>query len=175
MDITIAKGRPEDLDALGKLYDDLNDHLAAGTNYPGWRKGIYPTKKDARRALREGSLFVAKAGVAIAGSLVLNHRPEKAFRKVEWQVNCPDAEVFVLRTFVVHPQYMGQGTGRALMDFARRHAQRAGMRAIRLDVYRKNTPAIRLYERCGYTRIALVDLGLSAYGLDRFYLYEQVV
>lgn len=49
------------------------------------------------------------------------------------------------------------------------------MKAIRLDVYRRNEPAIRLYERCGFHYVDTVDLGLSEHGLDRFKLYERVL
>ena len=49
------------------------------------------------------------------------------------------------------------------------------MKAIRLDVYEKNIPAIRLYERTGFEYIDTVDLGYSMYGLDLYQLYQRLL
>ncbi|NLW79529.1 MAG: GNAT family N-acetyltransferase [Ruminococcaceae bacterium] len=175
MPLEIVQGQPGDANALEALYNAVHDHLARGVNWPGWEKGIYPTRRDAERGLEEDSLFVAKDGADIAGSIILSHRPEPAFMPVKWLADCDYSEVFVIRTFVVHPHYLRHGVGRALLAFAQRQAQATGMRSLRLDVFRKNTPAIRLYEQCGYTYIDTVDLGLAVYGLDRFHLYERLV
>lgn len=65
--------------------------------------------------------------------------------------------------------------GEALIRFAIRYACRAGAKALRLDVCEGNRPAIRLYERCGFTQVGTVDLGLHDWGLDWFRLYEKAV
>lgn len=39
----ITEGQSSDLDELERLYDELNDYLQIGINYPGYLKGIYPT------------------------------------------------------------------------------------------------------------------------------------
>ena len=61
------------------------------------------------------------------------------------------------------------------MDFAIQHSINEGAKAIRLDVYENNTPAISLYEKCGFEYVDTVDLGLSEYGLHFFRLYEKVL
>ena len=78
----------------------------------------------------------------------------------------------MVRTLVVHPNERNKGIGRILLDFAKEEAKLQGMNSIRLDVYKENTPAIRLYESCGYQYVDTVDLGYSQYGLDLFELYE---
>lgn len=42
MKIEIEYGSTADIIELDKLYTDLNEYLAAGINYPGWLKGVYP-------------------------------------------------------------------------------------------------------------------------------------
>jgi len=175
MNIQIAPAIEKDIAELAKLYDDLNDFLAAGRNYPGWIKGVYPTYKDAENGFFENNLFVAKHNKAIVGSVILNHHPEPAYSKANWLIDCDYSHVIVIHTLVVHPNCLSQGVGKGLMDFALRYAKKSDMRSIRLDVYENNTPAIRLYEACGYTYIDTVDLGLAEYGLDRFRLYELLV
>ena len=49
------------------------------------------------------------------------------------------------------------------------------MKAVRLDVYEKNIPAVRLYEKLGFHYVHTVDLGYSQYGLDRFRLYQYLL
>ena len=50
MEIDIRRAAQEDLDAAEQLYNDVCSALEAGTNWPGWRQGVYPTRTDARRA-----------------------------------------------------------------------------------------------------------------------------
>ncbi|WP_312648537.1 hypothetical protein [Aminipila sp.] len=47
MKLTIRKASNHDIDELEQLYDELNDYLESTINFPGWKKGVYPTRKDA--------------------------------------------------------------------------------------------------------------------------------
>ena len=55
----IRKAAWGDLGEIARLYDTLNDYLESHVNYPGWKKGIYPTQEDARKGIEENALFVA--------------------------------------------------------------------------------------------------------------------
>lgn len=44
------------IDELEKLYDNLNNYLELGTNYPGWAKGIYPIRETAVSGIQNNSL-----------------------------------------------------------------------------------------------------------------------
>ena len=175
MRFRIEPGLIADLNELERLYDDLNDYLSANTNYPGWIKGVYPTRREALAGLENNTLYVARYNGKIVGSVVLDHQPEEAYNGVKWKVDVDYSQLFVVRTFVVHPLYLQSGVGCALMHHALELAQNTGMKSIRLDVYEMNFPAIALYEKCGFEYIDTVDLGLSNYGLDWFKLYERLV
>lgn len=175
MEICFELGKEQDIDELENLYNTLNDHLAENINYPGWLKGIYPIREDAEKGIEEGCLYVARVEGKIAGTIILRHRPEEAYHKVKWQIDVEDDQIFVIYTFAVHPAYLKQGIGKALMDFAIEHAQKHKAKAVRLDVYEKNIPAIHLYEKCGFKYIDRVDLGYSMYGLDWYKLYEKIL
>ena len=62
-----------------------------------------------------------------------------------------------------------------MLEYILAHAAQAQVRAIRLDVYEKNMPAIRLYEKLGFQYMDTVDLGYGMYGLDRFRLYQRLI
>ena len=176
-EIEIRHAREVDLDELERLYDNLNDYLAGHINYPGWKKGIYPIREDAEAGIKEQSLFVAveKESQRIAGSLILRHKQEDAYKSVEWQSALEDSEVFVIYTFVIAPEYQHCGIGQMLLEFADEYARKNNAKALRLDVYEKNVPAIRLYKKCGFKYIGTVSLGLEKFGLDWFDLYEKTV
>lgn len=175
MDLEIKKGTDNDLDAIEKLYNDLHVALETGMNYPGWIKDVYPTCEDAMAGIDNQSLYVARFNNKVVGSIILNHEADDAYSTAKWQCDVDYSLVFIIHTLVVHPSYSKMGIGKQLMDFAEVIAHQNNMKAIRLDVYEKNTPAIYLYERCGYTYISLVDLGYSKYGLDYFRLYEKLL
>ena len=59
MKFIIEPGTYADIDELEKLYNELNDYLAATINYPGWIKGIYPIREDAV-AGRHNLMFLFK-------------------------------------------------------------------------------------------------------------------
>ena len=73
MKFTIEPGTSADIDELEKLYDELNDYLAATTNYPGWIKGVYPVREDAVAGVNDETLYVARYDGRIVGSVILNH------------------------------------------------------------------------------------------------------
>lgn len=175
MDITIELGQENDLDELEQLYNELNDYLANGINYPRWIKGRYPIREDAEVGVKNGTLYVAKHKEKIIGSFILSHEPEMAYDHANWGFNSDYTDVFVIRTFVVHPQFMKCGVGKALVDFAGERSIQSQVKAIRLDVYEGNIPAIRFYEKCGFQYVGTVDLGLGNYGLDWFRLYEKII
>lgn len=175
MDIIVQLGKEADIDELEQLYNDLNDHLASGVNYPGWIKDIYPVRQDAINGIKQKNLYVARHNGKIVGSLILSHKPEPAYYKATWQFESDYSDVFVIYTFAVHPDFQNCGIGRALMDFAAEYASQSHVKSIRLDVYEKNTPAIKLYEKCGFKYIDTVDLGLSEHGLNWFKLYEKLL
>ena len=174
-DYVIEKGTIKDINELEALYDELNDYLISGTNYPGWAKGIYPIRETAAIGIRNMNLFVLKVNAEIAGSIILNHEPEAAYSQATWGIEADYNDIIVIHTLVVSPKYMKHGVGKRLMDFARTYSVKEAIKTIRLDVSIHNTPAISLYENCGYKYLETVDLGLNIPELVWFKLYEIVL
>ena len=175
MQIEFVLGEKADVSELENLYNDLNDFLESSINYPGWKKGVYPTREHAENDIAEQTLYVAKHNGKIVGSIVLNHEPEADPVKGKWMVEASADEYLAVHRLVVHPGYLRCGIGVELLNYADRLAKAKNMKAIRLDVYEGNAAAIKTYEKCGYTYIDTVDIGLGQYGLDWFRLYEKLV
>ncbi len=171
----IEVGTMNDVLELEKLYDDLNDYFLNGFNYPGWLKGVYPIRETAETGIKEENLFALKINNIIAGSIILNHKPEEAYKQVSWGVEAENNEIIVVHTLAVHPDFLKQGIANKLMDFAKEYAIQKNAKAIRLDVSIHNTPAIALYEKLSYKYIGTVDLGLGYEHLVWFKLYELIL
>ena len=175
MEINIQLGMTNDIDELEQLYNDLNVHLAENINYPGWIKGVYPIREDASAGIAKHHLYVAKYHGQIVGSIILSHEPEQAYQDAPWECNSDYSKIFVIHTFAVHPNYLQHGIGRQLMEFSIKRGKELNYTSIRLDVYEKNLPAMKLYEKYGFQYIDTVDLGLGNHGLNWFKLYEKVL
>lgn len=173
-DHLIEKATLEDINELEELYNSLNDHLEATINYPGWKKGIYPVRETAVNGIRENNLFVLRIDDEIAGSIILNHLQEDAYRKANWGIDVKNEDVIVIHTFVVNPKYMKKGVGQKLIDFSKEFCLKNGFKTIRLDVSIKNNPAIALYEKSDFKYVDTVDLGLNIPDLIWFRLYEII-
>jgi GNAT superfamily N-acetyltransferase len=64
-------------------------------------------------------------------------------------VHPADNEMYLL---FVHPDYSGQGVGRALLEAAHKALRAAGCREVFLYTHEQNARAIALYEAAGYRR-----------------------
>ena len=173
--MVIEKGVPEDVDKLARLYDDLNDFLNSDINHPGWIKGVYPVRQIAEAGINEQNLYVVRREGQIIGSIILNHHPKPAYDKAVWSIESDYSKIFVIHTLVVHPDFLKAGIGKKLISFACELGKKLNIKAIRLDTYEKNIPAIKLYEKFGFNHIDTIDLSLGEYGLHRFRLYEKII
>ena len=171
----IRKGTSKDIHSLENLYNALNDYLSQHTNYPGWMRDVYPVRRNAEDGINENALFVVEKNGQIIGTFILRQCPEPEYDSVDWKTSLTYNEIFVIYTLAVHPDYLGAHIGDYIMDEVVSLAKEAKMKAVRLDVYEKNTPAIKLYEKHGFTYIDTVDLGYAEYGLDWFRLYQLLL
>ena len=60
-DFIFRKAELKDIDAVEKVYEAVLDkEESTGIIYTNWRKGLYPTRKDAEKAFNLDTLFVAE-------------------------------------------------------------------------------------------------------------------
>lgn len=169
------KADSTDVEEISKLYDDVCGYLSEHENYPGWKKGIYPTGEDADAGIKESSLYVAKDHNRIVGTMILRHKPEEGYKNVKWLTDDNYEKIYVVYTLAVHPDFFGMGIGEKLLGFAEELAKKEGCVSLRLDVVKGNIPAENLYKKCGYQYMGTTSLGYEAYGLPWYNLYEKVL
>ncbi|MEG1296925.1 MAG: GNAT family N-acetyltransferase, partial [Niameybacter sp.] len=171
----IERATWQDVEEISNLYDELNDYLATHTNHAGWLKGVYPTQETAQVGIQNQELFVLRMEGKIVGTMILNHDQAEAYEEGRWRKVLKEEEVLVVHTLAIHPSYGGRGIATSLLNFAKLYSAEQGIKAIRLDVAIRNTPAQVLYEKCGYQEVGIVDLGLGIPELVWFKLYELLL
>lgn len=171
----IALATLEDVTEIAKLYDIVVDDLEATTNYPGWKKGIYPTYNEALAGVEKQQLYVIRNNDIIIGTITINNDQETNYQLAKWNCQVPDNEVYVIHTLAVHPQYKGKKIAQKLLQYAEHLAKTNGIKTIRLDVRKGNLPAIKLYSRCGYLYVGEINLDFRGADLGLFELYEKVL
>lgn len=159
-DITVKKAQPQDLAAIAELYGAVCDYLQDKPFNPNWRRDIFPTREDAETYLAADGLYAAWDGETVVGSIALTAKPEAA-------------DILCIQEVAVHPDHLRRGISAAMLAFAEKEAVARNAKAVQLYVWEHNEPAIRAYEKSGFTRLGKEDIGLGEFGLDWFYRYEK--
>ncbi len=175
MDLIVRKAIQNDIDAIEQFYYEVNAHLESTINYPGWKTGEYPARRDAEVALKDDSLFVALIGDEIVGSFILNHIYPDEYNQVKWLSNYKDEEIYIMHTFAVSSKYLKRCIGENMLRWSEEYAKKQGIKTLRLDCVDNNSPANKLYSKCDFQYLDTISLGLEDIGLDWFNVYEKLI
>lgn len=145
----IRKAVMEDLDSIEAGYHEHFAHEKAHGAYTVFQEGVYPTRRDAEKALREESLYVYEEGGAVLGSIILDARQPEEYRDIAWPSGAAE-QVRVIHLLMVRPCAAGKGVGSALVRHVEDEARRCACVAVRLDTGAQNTPAASLYKKLGF-------------------------
>jgi ribosomal protein S18 acetylase RimI-like enzyme len=129
---------------------------------------VYPSEADLAGDIANGELWLLRRANRIAAAVVLNEQQDSQYKNGRWQVTVEP--IAVIHRLCVHPAEQGAGVATRVMTLAEQHLRDSGYRAIRLDTYPPNRPAVRLYERLGYRRAGTVEFRKGT-----FYLYEKAL
>ena len=108
---------------------------AFGSTYA--RDAAFEPAEWHRRAARDGSFFAFIPGLDVPAGLAGGYEE--------------DTGVVELISMFVRPAARGHGVGEALVDAVVAWAKDKGAALVHLWVTESNQPAVRLYERCGFT------------------------
>lgn len=150
----IRKATIEDVNEIAKLYDMAIDYEDAHIKYTSWQKGIYPTADTAKLGVKNDSMYVLEGGNKLLAAVIIDNRQPPEYRNISWGVTAKQSAVMVIHTLCVHPECSGLGIGSAIVDFAKELAKKTKCLAIRLNTTSRNTLAIRLYEKNGFSVVA---------------------
>lgn len=164
--------RKEEVTAVGEFYDCVVEYLCEHINYPKWVYKEYPSEYSVREMTEAGCQFICVDRNEILGAFVLNEDPQGVYEKVLWSRPLQRGKYMVCHTLAVAPVFQGKGIGEQMVVFCIEYAKRHSYHAIRLDVVPENFPAKKLYEKCGFSYIADVDLERGIAEIPMFSMYE---
>ena len=147
----IRKAVWEDVDQIENAYDEHFAHEARHTAYTMFRRGVYPTRADAERAVAAGTMFVCEEGGVLGGSIIIDQVQPKEYAGIPWQRDLSGDDVMVIHLLMVRPSMAGRGIATELLRYAAERAENCRCRALRLDTGGQNFPAVSLYQKNGFT------------------------
>ncbi len=83
-----------------------------------FKKGVYPTGKDAGKALDNGALYVYEEDNNIAGSIIVDKVQPIEYKNIVWGKFVEDSKAMVIHLLMVRPSMMGKGIASALVRYA---------------------------------------------------------
>lgn len=147
-----------DLDSIEEGYRDHFLHEKKHGAYTVFQEGVYPTRRDAEKALQDGALYVYQENGVVMGSIILNGQQPDEYRKINWPSQADDEEVNVIHLLMVRPCAGGKGIGSALVNYAVEIARKHSCTAVRLDTGEQNIPAASLYKKLGFQLAAVSSI-----------------
>lgn len=162
--VNIRKATEKDIEKVVEIYENFLDFEKEHGTHTNWIKGLYPTEKNARKGLNEGTLYVGELEGKIVGSYLLNHVQPQEYAKLAWQYPAKDEQVIVIHTMCLDVNQQGKGLGKQFVNYAMEYGRKKGCVTMRLDTAEINTPAAKLYYNMGFRYVGKTD-----------FLFEQII
>lgn len=150
----IRKATLDDIDPIEDTYNEHFRYEAEHGAFTVFKKGVYPTKKDAVKAVQNGALYVYEENNAIAGSIIVDKFQPKEYAGIAWGHDISDDKVCVIHLLLVRPSMAGKGIASALVEYAVELAKNNSCKVLRLDTGSQNVPAVSLYKKLGFEIVA---------------------
>ena len=144
--------------------DTNNEHFKHELVYGAFtifKKGIYPTREDAMKAVNAGTLYVCEENSTIAGSIIVDNKQPPKYTEIIWGHSFTNDKVMVIHLLMVRPSMAGKGIATALVKHAIELARNNSCNVLRLDTGSQNIPAISLYKKLGFQVIATASMKIG--------------
>lgn len=171
----IVKATENRYDEVRNFYHSLIDGMKESTYNIGWKKDVYPSPEFLQNSITDGELYIGTEDDTIIASMVLNHRCNDGYKKLNWQTAAAKDEITVIHALGVHPDYCGKGYAKEMVKKAFEIADADNQKAIRLDVLKGNLPAKKLYTEMGFKHMYTLQMYYEDTGLTDYKLYEYVL
>ena len=158
----IRKAAFDDIELIEDTYHELFKHEMKHGAFTVFKKGIYPTKRDAEKAIDNGTLYVYEEDNSIAGSMIVDKVQPAEYAKITWGQTFVNDEVMVIHLLMVRPSMAGQGIATSLVRYAIELADNSSCKALRLDTGSQNIPALSLYKKLGFQVVAIASMNVGS-------------
>lgn len=171
----IRKATIDDIELIEDAYNEHFKHEMEYGAFTVFKKGIYPTGRDAERAIHVGTLYVYEENNNIAGSIIVDRVQPAEYAKIVWGNSFAKDEIMVIHLLMVRPSMAGKGIATALVKYAIELAENNSCKALRLDTGSQNIPAVSLYKKLGFQIIAAASMKVGNAIEHRAHLFLEKV
>lgn len=154
----IRKANFNDIEFIEDTYNEHFAHEIESGAYTVFKKGVYPTRKDAEKAINDGTLYVYEENYNIAGSIIIDRVQPKEYAEIAWEKALKCDEAMVIHLLIVRPSMTGKGIASSLLGYAIELARNNSCKALRLDTGGQNIPAVSLYKKSGFQIVATASM-----------------
>ncbi|MDE7254209.1 MAG: GNAT family N-acetyltransferase [Acetatifactor sp.] len=112
----IRKATFDDIELIEDTYNEHFKHEMEHGAFTVFKKSIYPTKRDAEKAIDNGTLYVYEENDGIAGSIIVDQVQPAEYAKITWEQTFANDEVMVIHLLMVRPSKAGQGIATSSMN-----------------------------------------------------------
>ncbi|EET61805.1 acetyltransferase, GNAT family [Marvinbryantia formatexigens DSM 14469] len=150
----IRKAVLDDIDLIEDTYNEHFKYEIEHEAYTVFKKGVYPTRADAERAINLKTMFVYEENRSIGGSIIIDKVQPTEYADIPWKGNFSKDEVMVIHLLMVRPSMSGKGIATLLIGYAVELAKTYNCKTLRLDTGSQNIPAVSLYKKNGFEIVA---------------------
>ncbi len=166
---------PQETEKVIAFYRKAIEDMVGLPYMPKWQLGVNPTEEGRGGAIERGELYVVERDEALVGAVILNHKHDDAYDRVDWAIEAEPEQVTVLHTLCVTPKEQRKGIGGFLIQNVLKRAKELGQKAVRLDVLGTSLPPQKMYRRAGFDHRATLNLFYEDTGPADFLLFEYVL
>ena len=152
----------DDIEWIEDTYNELFAHERKHGAFTVFRKGVYPTRMTAEKAVSAGTLYVYDENHSITGSIILDNIQPADYDKICWPHVFAKDEALIIHLLLIRPSMAGRGIASALLQFAVELARKNACKALRLDTGSQNIPAVSLYKKAGFQIVAEDSMKVGA-------------
>lgn len=173
--LVIARAEEADFADIRVFYHAVIDGFRDLSVHPYWEKDVYPSPEQLKDLIGKGELYAGLINGEIVSAMALNHSCHESYRSFDWPSRLTDDELYVIHMLGVVSRWSRMGFAKKMVKFAEQKARADGLKALRLDVLKENTPAINLYESLGFRRMHTLQMYYVDCGWKDFMLYELLL
>lgn len=173
--ITFRQAQVRETEDVVDLYYYVIDHKDDFESGVKWTKDVYPSRQDIGSAVADSRMHVGlnEEGRIVCAFVLSGDSP--VYGDIDWPTEAAPDEIAVIHLLTVHPDFLRRGLARRMVVHAEVLSRAAGKKVIRLDVLKENTPAEKLYLKCGFSFVAEKQIFYEDTGLTDFRMFEKVL
>lgn len=148
--LAIKKAKLDDLSKIMTIIDGAKRQLAEYGS-PQWQNGFGPNEESMKKAIEEGSCYIAFQKETIIAVACLMTGVDEVYtniREGQWQEEFDD--YLSIHRFAVAREMTGKGIGQSFLAELVKTAKNLGYCDIRIDTYPKNLGMIKIIEKCEF-------------------------